>query len=1538
HAIGLEGNTPGTQVKNNSISNLTSSNNDAVGVKLEDNPGAGTVAIEENSFRGVNYAIATATAPQSATCNYYGTTDPLVVAALISGPVNFLPFDNNGTDDDSSILGYQPESGACSGTGPVEVYDTNSNLVASYMTIQAAIDAPSTLAGYVVRVDAGTYPEDVLVNKQLSILGAGIGVSTVSGPIGGSTSTFQIASTNVLIDGFSITRAGNNPTDWNLALNLAGIAIQGMASQAEVRNCELVGNRNAFDINNSNGNNIHNNYIHFNRTGMIFRNQTDNTTVENNIIRDNWTVGVLFLDASGGSNVPVQSAAGSSFSNNDISGNWYGQIVDRQNGGSLPAPGANLKNFTCNWYGATSPVTSVANSAEPGYSAQIPVAYGGLAVAPGGQPDILGTASANFTYSPWRTDGTDAGSNDSDGFQPVGTCNGTPVVATLGATTTASCSSTADGSISISVSGGTAPYSFAWTGPSAIGDVEDPTNILPGSYDVVVMDANSSTDTIAAIVVGITPYSGPTWYVSTTGSDSNTGTAGCPFATIQFAVNAASNGHSVNVAAGSYYENVLVDKSLDIGGAVGTVVYPAMVGNVCSPGSLCSGASNVFLVRANNVTIHNLTVDGDNTGIGSGIDARNGIIVDHNSGTFTNLEVHDVTVQNIWLRGIMQGSGGTFNFHDNTVSNVQSDPASIGIFGFGGHGSIQNNTVSGCNDAIASNQGIGGNLEISGNTVTNSGSGVHVDNWNGGGTVTIHDNTVSSGMAYAYGIWAFASYAPITIADNTISGQYVGLMHAGTRAPAGVVTFSGNEVSNCDYGLYQTTTLFGYGDVNVESVAMNNSIAGGGTAYELESTASGVTRTFTAHENSATGYTTATHVTVNGPATDDMTCNWWDTGDALAVDAAVDDGIVFLPFDNSGVDDAPATKGYQPESGACSGTGPVEVYDTNSNLVASYMTIQAAIDDATTLNGYEIHVAAGTYAENVNVNKGVTLRGANANTACGSRGTESIIAPATGLPVNVAADGVTINGFEITAPSNRNGIQGGTWNNLSVLFNNIHHINSSASPMLMDTHAVEYTVSSGGGSNVTVSDNCIHDIGSANLTGKSASAIGVLGSNSLGTLNGLHIERNSIDDVTVNNATWPTGKIAYGVMINTGGNGSYMTNGKVTGAQVNDNEIDGLSGHITTGLALEGNTENAVVTGNIVSHLSSTKNADLANGGYEANALKFESNRYVSTCTVEDNAFLVGTFSTAGGSGTGYGVANYVPTANGGTADVGCNWFDTASYDVIAQNGINGRVLDKAGCATDFTAWRTDGTDGNSAIGFQPSGPCNGTPVVATLGTATPVACNGGSDGAILVDISGGTYEDISPADGADDDGDVTYSWTGVSPVSPEFATTQDVSGLSAGTYRLVVTDGNGSTDTLDVVITEPALLSASVTISPSTICYNTNTTATFTGPVDGTVTYTVNNGAPTTILLDNAGTATLPLANVIVNTTIDLVSVSTNSPACSNAVTGSAGVVVDPLPVATITPTDSTICENGSFTFSGGDASTANGTYAWSHNGAGSL
>lgn len=64
----------------------------------------------------------------------------------------------------------------------------------------------------------------------------------------------------------------------------------------------------------------------------------------------------------------------------------------------------------------------------------------------------------------------------------------------LDAVVAASCSTSPDGSISITATGGTPGYTYAWTGPDNFTSAqEDPAGLLPGSYALTVIDANGCT-------------------------------------------------------------------------------------------------------------------------------------------------------------------------------------------------------------------------------------------------------------------------------------------------------------------------------------------------------------------------------------------------------------------------------------------------------------------------------------------------------------------------------------------------------------------------------------------------------------------------------------------------------------------------------------------------------------------------------------------------------------------------------------------------------------------------------------------------------------------------------------------------------------------------------------------------------------------------------------------------------------------------------------------------------------------------------------
>lgn len=165
----------------------------------------------------------------------------------------------------------------------------------------------------------------------------------------------------------------------------------------------------------------------------------------------------------------------------------------------------------------------------------------------------------------------------------------------------------------------------------------------------------------------------------------------------------------------------------------------------------------------------------------------------------------------------------------------------------------------------------------------------------------------------------------------------------------------------------------------------------------------------------------------------------------------------------------------------------------------------------------------------------------------------------------------------------------------------------------------------------------------------------------------------------------------------------------------------------------------------------------------------------------------------------------------------------TSPYTYLWSNGTTSQDLSNIGAGS-YSGTITDANGCTLVAG----------PVVITEPTAlslvvdntTNVSCNGGSNGAISITVSGGT-----PG--------YTYLWSNGS-------TTDDLTGLGAGSYTGTVTDANGCTLVGGpVVITAPAALSASVA-----------TTNEIQGGAAGTTTLTVGGGtSPYTYLWSNGAT-----------------------------------------------------------------------------------
>jgi hypothetical protein len=146
------------------------------------------------------------------------------------------------------------------------------------------------------------------------------------------------------------------------------------------------------------------------------------------------------------------------------------------------------------------------------------------------------------------------------------------------------------------------------------------------------------------------------------------------------------------------------------------------------------------------------------------------------------------------------------------------------------------------------------------------------------------------------------------------------------------------------------------------------------------------------------------------------------------------------------------------------------------------------------------------------------------------------------------------------------------------------------------------------------------------------------------------------------------------------------------------------------------------------------------------------------------------------------------------------------------------------------------------------------------------------------------------------------------------------------------ITDGT-CTNTISggsSVVVNPLL---QATVSPITpICSGSDAVFNFTGPANGTITYSLNGGANTTLTLNGAGNFTLTIPAVSADQTVTLVSATDG--VCTNPVTGTATVVINTLLTATVSSA-SPICYQDAavFTFTG----PANGLVTFSINGGGS-
>ena len=292
-------------------------------------------------------------------------------------------------------------------------------------------------------------------------------------------------------------------------------------------------------------------------------------------------------------------------------------------------------------------------------------------------------------------------------------------------------------------------------------------------------------------------------------------TAGTVALSINNAINAASNGATVNLLSGVYDEAVTVNKGLTLQGADADD-RASLTKGITLSGSISDvslknldvknvgAASGSFIIRAsgsiNGFSMDNVSVDGQND---AGLHGVGG------SSILGDISITNSEFKNIGNWAVFDNSSGgsgrnvtSFVFANNIVDNVKG-----GITvrqGDGGTGSItiENNTVRNIGDSAQSSGGIfkifnAGTVNFADNAISDIGTNASVS---------------SDGVNYGAALLV-RGVNTLNVTDNSFTNVHMAVAVEKGKAAPGQTTFTGNTFDNNGYVFFMPGDALNGGNV-----------------------------------------------------------------------------------------------------------------------------------------------------------------------------------------------------------------------------------------------------------------------------------------------------------------------------------------------------------------------------------------------------------------------------------------------------------------------------------------------------------------------------------------------------------------------------------------------------------------------------------------------------------------------------------------------------------------------------------------------------